>query len=165
MLLAVAGLVGGALLLGIAAYQHFAITSNFHPDYQVDNIWDSASGEPLVIPQSGEYGVTSLRGALESCTLTSEDGVVITPVLDESIEKRPVFRFQSPARSYPTVECAPDDVWFEVFKGEDVRSAATGWDGAVHPSLVYLGAGVASFAVGMIFWSRFVKRPQDWPAS
>ena len=160
--LAVAGMLGGAALLGLAAYQHFAIVSNFHPSYQVAQVWDSAGDDPLVIATAGEYGITSLRGPLEGCQLTSADGVTITALRDETIRTRPAFRFTSPARTYTRVDCPPGDHLVQVFRGEDLRTAAVGWDGAIHPSLAYLAAGVAAWVVGMFFWSRFVTKPRDW---
>lgn len=161
IVVALAGIVAGTALVILAAYQHFAISSNFHPDYRVDHVYESAFHEPLVIHEAGEYGVTSMEGPLEGCTLTADNGTVIRPVLDESITKRPSFRFTSPARTY-TIECTPSDLWFQVFRGDDLKRAAQGYDSPLHPSLYYIIGGVASWVVGMFFWNRFVMRPRDW---
>ena len=161
IVVALGGIIGGAALLILAVYQHCAITSNFHPDYRVDHVYESAFDQPLVIHEAGEYGITSMEGPLQECVLTAENGTVIRPVLDESIGKRPSFRFDSPARTYE-ITCTPDDLWFQVFKGEDLKRAAQGYDSPIHPSLYFIIGGVASSLVGTFFWNRFVQRPRDW---
>ena len=135
--------------------------ANFNEHSRPEHIYHSSVGGPLVLTEpSAAYGITSMRGPLTECTVTEDDGGLVVVTRDESITKRPAFRFTAEAGTYE-IACTPD-LYFEVFRGEDLVRAARGYDGPVHPSVYFLAAATVTLGVGSFLWNRFVQRPRDW---
>ena len=162
MLGAVLSTIVGLGLLAAAVYLQFGVVANFNQHSKPDDLYDSAGAKPLVLTAPyGSYGITSMDGALQACSLSpGSGGVAISPVLDPKVTKRPVLRFDAPAGTY-TIACSPD-LWFQVFHGKDVVRAAQGFDGDVHPSIYFGAAAVGTLLLGSFLWNRFVQRPRDW---